>query len=219
MRYLILLLVLISGFVNADPLRFLGIPVYYSKYVPKIAHCVYTETARYGYCGWTQYPEEGTVGVITKDGTQRKGFHVRLYDEITCIKGKCVSNYGEDRGDIPDINTTYWYIPKGFYLTELSGSVTAVKYGNGPGQKKYPIRDIKLMSELDEQPDGYFIPEANDNTYSVYCNEAKECTYMGRVFKYEELKEYIPNVLTTDCDSLFCYSPGKRVVGINPKVI
>lgn len=209
-------LVILAANAKAEPMRYLGVPVFYSKFVPKIAPCTINIPANYAFCGWANYPEEGEVGVTTASG-KKEGWNIRLYDEVVCISGMCDTNYGEGRGSVLEPGVTYWYIPKGFYLTTLAGKTTAVKYGNGPEAKTFPIRDVvELPAEYNDQPDGTFEP-VREGTYHVTCNPAKECNYLGRVFNYADLKQYIPPVLSTYCDLLFCYNPQQQIVGTNPK--
>lgn len=219
-RYIALFLV-ICGMswwmhVQAEPVRYYTTPVFYGKFTPKLAHCTVDAPARYGFCGWPLYAEEGEVGVTGPDG-KPEGVFTRLYDEVVCLDDICETNYSEPRGSIDSKGVTYWYVPKGFYLATLSGKVTAIKYGNGPLARNYPIRDVVLPAGTTDWPDGEFIPVEDDQTYRVWCNEALECSYMSRVMEYSELKQYIPPVLTTRCDSLFCYDDRTRIVGTNPK--
>lgn len=220
MYRLIALLVLLFSFgVQAtEPLRYVGVPVFYSKFVPKIAPCTYSKEASFGFCGWALYPEEGEIGVTTMDAKVKEAFFVRLYDEVLCIDGKCATNYTEPRGEFEDTGTAYWYIPKGFYLTKLNGQITAVKYGNGAQANKYPIRAVKILPEYNDMPDGVYVPEDQDNlTYEVWCNAGDDCSYMGRVMSFTDLRNYIPNRMTLYCDNRFCYNEDQRVAGINPK--
>lgn len=220
MYRLIALLVLLFSFSvqAAEPLRYVGVPVFYSKFVPKIAPCTFEKNASFGFCGWALYPEEGEIGVATMQGDVKDAFFVRLYDEVLCIEGKCATNYGEPRGKFEDKGTGYWYIPKGFYLTKLNDQITAVKYGNGPQANQYPIRAIKVLPEYNDMPDGVYVPEDKDSlSYDVWCNAGNECSYMGRVMSFTDLKKYIPNRMTLYCTDHFCYTPEDRVAGINPK--
>lgn len=200
---------------TADPVRYYTTPVFYGKFVPKVAPCTVNIPTRYGFCGWANYPEEGEVGTI-HDGI-KAGVFLRLYDEVVCIDDICETNYDEPRGSIDSKGVTYWYIPKGFYLATIAGKATAVKYGNGPLKRNYPIRDVIIPDGSTDWPDGEFIPVEDDQTYRVFCNVARECSYMGRVMEYPELKRYVKPVLTTRCDSLFCYDDWERIVGTNPK--
>lgn len=202
----------------AEPLRWVGVPVFYSKFVPKIAPCTYDADAQYGFCGWKNYPEDGEIGVATMTGDVKESYKFRLYDEVLCVAGKCATSFGEPRGALPEDQAQYWYIPKGFYLTTLNGVTTAVKYGNGPLGNKYPIRAVKELPAYPDVPDGISVPEAQDAlVYDVWCNVAQECSYMGREFSYKELSRLIPKRLTTNCDSAFCFTPEGRVAGLNPK--
>jgi len=220
MRVLALIAMLFICAVSyaAEPLRYVGVPVFYSKFVPKLAHCTYNEKVQYGFCGWANYPEEGEVGVTTTSGDVTEAFNVRLYDEVVCIGTICQTNYGESRGYTESNEVSYWYIPKGFYLATLSGETTAVKYGNGPRASSYPIRGVKILPEYNDVPDGEYIPEEQaEGVYYVHCNPALDCEYMGRVMPFTELKRYISTVMTVNCDKFFCYNPEQQIVGINPK--
>lgn len=220
MKYLTLFFIMLFASITqaAEPLRWVGVPVFYSKFIPKVAQCEYTTEARYGFCGWALYPEEGELGVTSFDGQVKEAFLVRFYDEITCVKGKCESNYGEPRGQSSNLTTSYWYIPKGFYLTELNGIATAVKYGNGPQASKYPIRAVKILPEYNDYPDGQYVPEESERLlYDVWCNDGNMCSYMGRELTFNNLRKYIPARLTTRCNNQFCYNEQNRVAGINPK--
>lgn len=221
MRALVLVaMLMMSWFAQAEPLRYVGVPVFYSKYLPKVAPCTYDDKSRYGFCGWANYPEEGEVGVTTQSGDVTEAFFVRLYDEVVCIGQICQTNYGQARGytDEPLDTVSYWYVPKGFYLAPIAGVITAVKFGNGPRALSYPIRGVKILPEYDDRPDGEYIPEEKESdVYNVYCNPALDCEYMGRVFTFEQLRKYIPAIMTTDCGKLFCHNKEGDVVGINPK--
>lgn len=212
--FLLSALAFTSLIAKADPVNYYSVPVYYSKFVPKLATCTVDIPARYGFCGWANYPEEGEIGVTQNGKTE--GWFVRLYDEVVCIGGHCETNYSEYRGEISDPGVTYWYVPKGFYLAEIAGKTTAIKYGNGPRASVFPIRNVQILPEYVDYPDGQYIPVEKDSGYQVFCNPAKECSYLGRVFNYADLKQYIPPVLTTRCDPLFCYTDD-RIVGLNPK--
>lgn len=219
MRALVLVaMLMMSWFAQAEPLRYVGVPVFYSKYLPKVAPCTYDDKSRYGFCGWANYPEEGEVGVTTMSGGVKESFITRLYDEVVCVGQICTSNYGEGRGSTESNEVTYWYIPKGFYLTTLSGVITAVKFGNGPRASSYPIRDVKILPEYNDVPDGEYIPESHESdVYNVHCNPAMECEYLGRPMSFTDLKRYIPPVMTTNCGEAFCYNADGAVVGINKK--
>lgn len=202
--------------VHADPLRYYGTPVFYGKFTPKVAHCTFDLPSKYGFCGWKEYPDYGVVGMSTMSG-KKKGLQVVLYDEVICDDVLCQTNYSEPRGKIDSKGVSYWYIPKGFYLASINGIPTAVKYGNGPLTQSYPIRDVILPAKTTDYPDGAFIPVDNDDTYRVFCNPARECSYMGQVMEYPELKQYVAPVLTTRCNDLFCYNDRDQIVGTNPK--
>lgn len=221
MRIIITLLLMAIGTIThaADPLRWVGVPVFYSKYLPKVAPCTYTDEARYGFCGWKLYPEDGQIGVTSvEDHPSKVSFTYKLYDEVVCIDGVCKTNYGEPRGRLESTKTTYWYIPLGFYLFEYDGAIRAVKYGNGPLARTYPIRAVKLLPEYAELPDGEYIPMEEDwDVYDVWCNDANECSYMGRVMLFDNLRNWIPKRLSFKCDGRFCYHENGRVAGIDPK--
>jgi hypothetical protein len=203
--------------VQAEPMRYLGLPVFYSQFTPKVAHCVEDAESKYNVCGWAKYPELGKLGITTtREQPYREGYTVELMDAVLCIEGRCATNFNELRGSISKRETGYWYIPKGFYLTDIGGKATAVKYGNGPLASTYPIRNVVLLPG--ETPDGLFVPEDQERlVYSVTCNIADECSYLSRVMTLTELTKYIPKRLSTICDLQLCYDPAGKVIGLNPK--
>jgi hypothetical protein len=218
-RLIALLVLLFSfGVQAAEPLRYVGVPVFYSKFVPKLAPCTFNPGSSYGFCGWMLYPEEGEVGVATMDNKVKEAFFIRLYDEVVCVNAVCATNYGEPRGAIDGKGTSYWYVPKGFYLVKLAGAINAVKYGNGPLADKYPIRAVKILPEYNDMPDGKYVPEDEDSlSYDVWCNAGNECSYMGRIMTFTDLRKYIPPRMTLYCDKRFCFNEDQRIAGINPK--
>lgn len=212
------MLIALCGSVQAEPLRYLGLPVFYSNFTPKLAPCVVDKETNYNHCGWKRYPEEATVGVATPGPEPfREGYQIELMDSVICVNGNCQTNYGELRGKFEDTSgLQYWYIPKGFYLTKLNGKYTAVKYGNGPQGNLFPIRGVELLPG--EVPDGEFIPEEKERmVYEVSCNAANECSYLGRVMSLWKLQEYLPKALSYTCSDQFCYDPQGKIIGINPK--
>lgn len=222
MRLILALLVMLVSITTqaADPLRWVGVPVFYSKYLPKVAPCTFAPEARYGFCGWRNYPEDGQIGVTSvEDIPAKAAFSFKLYDEIVCVNGECKTNYGEPRGSITAKETSYWYIPLGFYLYDGETGTRAYKYGNGPLANTYPIRGVLMLAKYPEEPDGVYVPIDKDwDVYDVWCNASDECSYMGRVMMFDKLRTWIPKRLSFKCDARFCYHEDGRVAGINPKV-
>lgn len=202
-----------------EPQRWVGVPLFYTTMVPKVADCTYDETATYGHCGWKGYPEEATVGLTTvSESPVIEVINTRLYTEVTCVKGVCKTQFGQPVGEVTDKGVSYWTLPTGFYLTELNGKITAVKFGNGPKAKTYPIRDVLLLPEYKELPDGFYIPEETERlAFDAYCNPGNECSYMGKVINYASLNKYVPKRRSMDCDEQFCYINDNEVIGLNPR--
>lgn len=204
----------------ADQYRYVGTPVFYSKYVPKSVDCLYEVNSKQGSCFIKNYPENGVVGIASTDPIPKtEAVQVRLYMEVVCNKGICTSPYGEKAGTIKAQETSYWTVPTGFYLYSTDDKVKAYKAGNGPLKKEYPIRDVKLLPDMyDDTPDGYYIPEADTRlNFNVYCNAGNDCTYMGKEITYSELQNYVPKRLSHQCDIHFCYDDKQLIVGLNPK--
>lgn len=205
----------------ADQYRYVGVPVFYSKFVPKAVDCEYDRKGVQGTCGIKNYPTTGTIGITTVAVTPKaEAVQIRLYMEVVCTKGFCTSPYGEKAGAIQRQETSYWVVPTGFYLHESDGKVKAYKAGNGPLAKDYPIRDVWILPEYDDLPDGYYIPEASNRmTFNVHCNPGNECIYMGKELTYAQLQQYVPKRMSTKCDVRFCYDKENLIVGLNPKHI
>lgn len=219
MKYVIALLIFCSTMVfGTEPQRWVGTPVFYSKYVPKVVDCEYNNSVSYGFCGVHNYPELGKMGLTTLEhNTPPEVLDVRLYTEVTCVLGQCNTQFGEPVGNIDTQGTSYWTVPTGFYLITVNRKTVAYKYGNGPLAKNYPIRGVQLIQGYD-QPDGYYIPEEAERlTFNVHCNVSDECSYMGKVINYADLNKYVPKRLSTQCDVRFCYDTHQLIVGLNPR--
>lgn len=208
------------GQANAsEPQRWVGVPVFYSKFVPKQVKCSYQKDANQGTCGIESYADVGTVGLTTAEADPKiEEVKIRLYMEVTCVNHQCRSPYGEPAGIVALKETSYWTVPTGFYLYSTADGVTAYKAGNGPLAKDYPIRNVWLLPEYNDVPDGYYLPEeSNRLNFQVWCNVADECSYMGKEINYIQLKKYVPKRLSALCDERFCYDPQYSVIGLNPK--
>lgn len=199
--------------------RYVGVPVFYSKFVPKSVDCEFDRKGVQGTCGITNYPDTGTIGITSVEVKPKaEAVQVRLYMEVVCTNGFCTSPYGEKAGTLKRQETSYWTVPTGFYLYEHDGKVTAYKAGNGPLAKDYPIRDVWILPEYDDLPDGYYIPEAETRmNFNVHCNPANDCIYMGKELTYSQLQKYVPKRMSTQCDVRFCYDTKNLIVGLNPK--
>lgn len=205
--------------VHAEPVQYFGTPVFYGKYAPDQFKCVYTADHHYGYCGALGSVEEGEVGFTDpNDPSKAVGYVMRLYGEVICTNGKCMSNYGEPLGQITSAETSYWYIPTGYYLTNLGKEYITFKQGTGPLAHVFPMKNVKVLPEYDDPPTGV-TEQFKDirERYDVYCNASLECSYMGRVMMASQLPQYIPKVLTTSCNQLFCFHPDLTIAGLNPK--
>lgn len=206
--------------VNAAPLQYFGTPVFYGKFAPDQYTCTYNTEHRYGYCGALGLVEEGVVGFTDpKDPNKGVGYLMRLYGEIVCTNGNCTSNYGEPLGQIASSDTSYWYIPTGYYLANLGDKYVAFKHGHGPLAHDFPMKNVKVLPGYDDPATG--VSEHFKDTrerYDVYCNASLECSYMGRVMLASQLIDYIPKVMTTSCSMLFCYHPDLTIAGLNPRV-
>lgn len=205
--------------VHAAPIQYLGTPVFYGKYAPDQVRCVYNQGARYGFCGDIRDPEEGEVGLTNPSEPDRGvGVMTRLFTEVTCVAGKCASNYGEPLGQMTNAETSYWYIPTGYYLGNLGQNVLAYRQGTGPMANEFPMAPVKVLDALQDPPRGV-VKRYNDQLerYNVYCNDALECSYMGRVMLASQLDQYIPKVMTYNCGTVFCYHADKTVAGLNPR--
>lgn len=219
-RFLLALLFFpLLALADAQPEYWVGTPLYYSKYVPKIAPCSYDIDTATGTCGWAKYPDQAVAGTTTlSEDPTKKVYNIRLTTEVTCIEGICKTQYGEPRGVFADDGVSYWTLPVGFYLDKLNNQVTAIKDGNGPLAKQYPIRDVVVVDPVGDPPDGEYVRvSSSEQGYAVYCNNAGECSYQGREITYADLRASIPPVLSTHCDDFLCYNEDGRTVGLNPK--
>lgn len=205
--------------VHAEPIQYYGTPVFYGKFAPDRYKCVYVEDKRYGYCGALGLVEEGEVGFTgPNDSNKGVGYVIRLYGEVVCNNGNCTSNYGEPLGQIAKADTSYWYIPTGYYLADVKGEYYAFKHGHGPLAHDFPMKNVKVLPGYDDPVDGVQEHFKHDYVrYAVYCNESLECSYMGRVMLASQLVDYIPKVMTTTCNKLFCYNPDLTIAGLNPR--
>lgn len=213
------LIVTTSKVEATEPQRWVGVPLFYTSFVPKVADCTYNEKATYGNCGWKGYPEEATIGLTTvSESPVIEVIRTRLYTEVTCVKGECKTQFGQPVGEIASKGISYWTIPTGFYLTDLNGKTKAVKFGNGPKANIYPIRGVLILPEYNELPDGVYIPEETERlAFDAYCNPGYDCSYMGKVINYAQLNKYVPKRQSLDCGEQFCYDHLQKVVGLNPR--
>lgn len=223
-RWSILLLVLViavlhMGKAKATPLQYFGTPIYYSKFVPNEFDCVYNANASFGFCGDARHYEEATVGYTqANDPNKGEGVPVRLFTEVVCLETICATNYGEPYGSSFEGGVTYWYVPVGFYMDNTSGKTKVYKHGTGPRAEFFLMRNIKAVPGYQDPPTGKVQkPKDTLNRYDVYCNPADECSYMGRVMLASQLQQYIPKVMTTNCNGKFCYNPDLTIAGLNPR--
>jgi hypothetical protein len=204
-----------------EPLVYASVPLPYSKFTPKVAPCSYEKESTMGVCGWTTYPEQTMVSVTVRSNTQwRNVYQIDMYQEVVCNNGVCTDAFQQPQGSLPTlVGISYWQIPIGYYLTESPNGFIAVKHGNGPLAKHYPIRDVYVKDT--KRLDGEHVPlEKTAHLYQVACQEQSgQCLYLGRVLPVTELANWIPNVLTETCDQYLCYlnSDRQQVVGLNPK--
>lgn len=204
---------------NATPVQYLGTPVFYGKYTSDQVGCVYNQGANYGFCGDIRDPEEGEIGLTNPTEPNRGvGAMIRLFTEVTCVNGKCASNYGEPLGYMANTGTSYWYIPTGYYLSNNGQNILAYRQGTGPRANEFPMAPVKVLDALQDPPRG-IVRHYNDNLerYNVYCNKALECNYMGRVLVASQLHQYIPKVMTHNCGDVFCYHADRTIAGLNPR--
>lgn len=214
-----ILIIIALGTVEASPMRYYGTPVFYSNMMPTQVVCAYDKNARYGVCGYQEGDVRGMVGYTRTDTEDLlgEGTRIPLFTEVICVKGECKSNYNEPMGKISIKETSYWSIPKGYYLVNSDKHIVAFKHGNGPLAKEYPIRDVLIVPKYGK-PDGYYIPEEQTRlTFNVFCNDGNECSYMGKVIKYANLNKYVPKRLSHICDQRFCYDDKQLIIGLNPK--
>lgn len=216
---IVITLLACTNSATAEPLQYYGTPVFYSKFADDQNNCIYNQKVRYGFCGKITDPEEGVVG-FTKlnDTTKGEGIVIRLFTEIICIEGICESNYGEPLGLINTTATSYWYIPTGHYLGNHNNKIMSFKHGTGPLASEFPMKNIKVLPEYDDTPNGKVRTYTDNLTrYEVYCNESLVCSYLGRVLMASQLHQLIPKVLTIRCDIIFCYNADHSIAGLNPK--
>lgn len=207
------------GKAQANPLQYFGTPIYYSKFVPNDFDCVYDANASFGFCGNARYDEEATVGYTqATDPTKGEGVPVRLFTEVVCLDTICATNYGEPYGSSVERGITYWYVPVGFYMDASSTKTRVYKHGTGPQADYFLMKNIKSVSGYQDPPVGK-VQKSKDtlNRYDVYCNPADECSYMGRVMLASQLQQYIPKVMTTNCNGKFCYNSDLTIAGLNPR--
>lgn len=204
---------------KAEPIQYYGTPFFYSKFVADSFDCVYTERVSYGFCGDIKYPEEGVVGYTIKgEPDQGEGAVIRFFQEVICLDGICETNFGERVGSTDVMGTSYWYIPVGFYMDIVNGKTRVFKHGTGPSGSKYQMRNIKDLPEYEDPPRGLVLKYKDTvDRYDVYCNQADECSYMGRIMLASQLHNFIPNVLTHNCSSRFCYNQDGTIAGLNPR--
>lgn len=214
------LIIIFGGKAKAEPMQYFGTPIYYSKFTPNEFDCVYTKDASFGFCGNARYYEEATVGYTQlNDPNKGVGVPVRLFTEVVCLDTICATNYGEPYGSSVERGITYWYVPVGFYM-DASGPKTKVyKHGTGPRADYFLMKNIKGVPGYQDPPVGKVAkPKDTLVRYDVYCNKADECSYMGRVMLASQLHNYIPKVMTTNCNGWFCYNADQSIAGLNPRV-
>ena len=207
------------GKAHAAPLQYFGTPIYYSKFTPNEFDCVYAANASFGFCADARYYEEATIGYTQRnDPNKGEGVPVRLFTEVVCLDTICASNYGEPYGSSVERGVTYWYVPVGFYMDNTSGKTKVYKHGTGPRAEYFLMKNIKAVPGYQDPPVGKVQkPKDTLDRYDVYCNQADECSYMGRVMSVSQLSKYIPKVMTTHCDRKFCYNSDQTIAGLNPK--
>lgn len=207
--------------VSAAPLQYYGTPIFYSKAMADEYPCVYNNNNRYGFCGEATLPEEGEIGLTDpNDPNHGMSATIRLYTELTCSQGVCQSNYTEKLGTITDLKTGYWYIPTGYYLSNVDGKYVAYRHGTGPLAKEFPMGKVLTLGYNPNAVNGYSRQyKDNLDRYDVHCNSIGECSYMGRVMMLSQLADLVPKILTFNCDENFCYNQDLTVAGINPKVV
>lgn len=211
-------LVTIGG-AAATPMQFYGTPMFYGKFTESKQACIFNKVAAYGYCGDIRDPEDAIIGVTDPtDPTKGLGLTIRMFTEVTCVAGKCASNYGEPMGRIKNKATSYWTIPVGRYLASSDDEEVAYQQGTGPMAEEFPRYAVKEIPALQDPPRGV-AHRFNDglDRYEVYCNKALECSYMGQQLMASELSNYIPKVMTYNCGVVFCYHADKTIAGLNPK--
>lgn len=218
-KFLGIMCLLIASTVNAAPLQYFGTPIYYSKFVPNEFECVYVANASFGFCGDARYYEEATVGYTkATDPNKGEGVPVRLFTEVVCLEKICATNYNEPYGSSFEGGVTYWYVPVGFYMDNSSGKTKVYKHGTGPRAEFFLMKNIKTVPGYQDPPVGKVQkPKDTLDRYDVYCNPADECSYMGRVMLASQLQQYIPKVMTTNCNGKFCYNPDLTIAGLNPR--
>lgn len=218
-RFITNLCCLVLGFMlgvytdSAKASEYYGTPIYYSKYFADTYPCVMGKV-ELNYCGNSKFPETAVVGYKEIDGVSSS--RVKLLVEVVCDPTGCSSNYGEPYGRTNQPGTSYWLVPVGYYLDVVDGKVSAFRHGTGQLAKTYPIRDVLDVPKFDDTPKGL---QQKDTIvrYNVYCNVADECSYLGRRLVASELRQYIPRVMTYNCQGWFCYNPDDSIAGINPK--
>jgi len=205
--------------VHAAPMQYFGTPIYYSKFTPNAFDCIYTPGASFGFCGDATHYEEATIGYTQKDDPERGvGVPVRLFTEVVCVDTICATNYGEPYGSSVERGTTYWYVPVGYYMDDSTGKTKVFKHGTGPRADYWLMKNIKVVPGFQDPPVGKVaVPKDDVARYEVYCNDADECSYMGRIMTLAQLDRIIPKVLTHTCDRRFCYNPDQSIAGLNPK--
>lgn len=198
---------------KATASEYYGTPIYYSKYFEDSYPCVIGK-AELNYCGDPKFPETAVIGYQDIEGVSSS--RVTLLTEVVCTAGVCSSNYGEPYGRTGLPGTTYWSVPVGYYLDLVEGKVRAIRHGTGALAETYPIRDVINLRDYQDPPRGI---EQKDTLmrYNVYCNIANECSYLGRRMMASELRQYIPRVLTYNCQGWFCYNADYSIAGLNPK--
>lgn len=214
---LILTGVVLNQVKAAEPECWAGTPVFYTDYTPGEVQCYYEKKAFQGSCLITGYPEEGVVGITNVGSEEARAQPMRLYTEVTCDMGHCLTQAGQPAGWIMDNMVQYWTIPVGYYMSDETGIMKAYRHGTGPKKSAFPIRNVKII-QGDKLPAGDYLPEENERlTYNVSCNPGGDCYYMGKEINYAQLNNYVPKRLTTQCDVRFCYDRNQMIAGLNPR--
>ncbi|BEG72468.1 hypothetical protein RVBP21_0960 [Pseudomonas phage BRkr] len=205
-----------------DPLIYAQTPLFFSTFTPKVAPCFFNNDSRHGVCGWKTWPDEITVAVTRRSKpTEVYSYVTNGNVEVVCIDEYCRDAYGQLVGVVRGHSgTTYWELPRGYYLTMVNNSFTAIKFGNGSLKHEFPIRDLLPSKYNDKKADGETLDlRFTEALYNVYCNvEMERCNYLGKEWTLLELAQLVPFVKTATCDEYLCYIDNRKsqVAGINP---
>lgn len=207
---------------SKEPLVYAQTPLFYSTFTPQVAPCFFDNNSRHGTCGWKTWPEEITVAVTKRSKPDEAySYPINGNVEAVCINEYCHDTYGQLVGIVRGhVGTTYWGLPRGYYLTMVENTFTAIKHGNGSLKHEFPIRDLMYSQYNDKKADGETLDlRFTETLYNVYCNvEMERCSYLGKEWTLLELAQLIPFVKTATCDDYLCYIDNRKsqVAGINP---